>query len=186
MFILQTCDWYRSSHPVLGKKANKHISQNVGLFCFSIIMVILISGVQHVWSFLEFSEVPGVPALVLAKFVCGWRYKMYSKAVGLTRTHMIMTFILSSEGDQMLQVFSCQATPEHRAQQRSWRRRGVGSCLSSVLLHYSQWRKSNLTTFLGEKALCVSQGYQCLGRCVSYGLGAVCELQLLGAQGHCY
>ena len=40
--------------------------------------------------------------------------ELNSEPARLTRTRMIMTCILCSEGDQMLQVFSCQATAEHR------------------------------------------------------------------------
>lgn len=53
---------------------------------------------------------------VLDKFVRGRRWEMDGKVAGLTWTRMIMTFILCYEGDQMLQVFRCQATVEHRAQ----------------------------------------------------------------------
>lgn len=78
-----------------------------------------------------------------------------------------MTFILCSEGDQMLQVFSCQATAEHWAQRRRWgwrvEGRGGGG-LVSVVFYYimANGTESNLSTFQGEKALCVSECYQFL------------------------
>lgn len=74
---------------------------------------------------------------------------------------MIMTFILCSEGDQMLQVFSCQATVEHRAQQQSCG--GVVALVSAVFYYImANGIKSNLTTFLEEKTLCISEYYQFL------------------------
>ena len=49
----------------------------------------------------------------------------------------------------MLQVFSCQATVEHRAQR-------LGSAVLYCIT--ASDTKSNLAPFLGEKALCVSEG----------------------------
>ena len=78
----------------------------------------------------------------------------------MTRSHMIMTFILCPEGDQMLQVFSCQATVEHRAQRHSLKRGGTGTGGG----YYITASGTNLAAFLGEKTLCVSECDQFLER----------------------
>lgn len=44
------------------------------------------------------------------------RWDASSAAVGLTCAHVIMTCVRLSEGDQMLRVFSCQATVQRWAQ----------------------------------------------------------------------
>lgn len=66
----------------------------------------------------------------------------------------------------MLQVFSCQATVEHRAQQQSCG--GVGALIMASGI------RSNLTTFPGEKTLCINFFTRVSDE----------VLQLLGAQGH--
>lgn len=74
----------------------------------------------------------------------GWtdalRHKVLDRRVSmLTSSTMIMTFILCYERDQMLQVFGCQATVEHRARRPE-------------LFYYvtANGGQSNLSTSLGE------------------------------------
>ena len=76
-----------------------------------------------------------------------------SKPAGLTHTHMIMTCILCSEGDQMLQVFRCLATVEHRAEQ--WRGSWGGG--ASAVFYYitANGTESNLYLSGRESTLCL-------------------------------
>lgn len=85
-------------------------------------------------------------------------------------SHKIMTFILCSEGDQMLQVFRCQATVEHRAQ-----RFGGGG----VYYITANGTKSNLSLPFWERKHSVSQSVINFLNSVSYELGRfVCEPRL--------
>lgn len=79
--------------------------------------------------------------------------------------------MLYSEGDQMLQVFSCQATVEHGAQ---WLGSAVLYCVTVIDTQF------NLTSFQGE------QTSLCLTGCYQYVEAVKSAEPLLWAQGHPY
>lgn len=94
-------------------------------------------------------------------FVSDGGCETYSKIVRLTCTHMIMTFTRCSEGDQMLQVFSRQDTVKHRGHSSNSEGGGRRCFITLEPMALSL----NLTTFLGEKACCVSECYHFLEEC---------------------
>lgn len=102
----------------------------------------------------------------------------YSWAAWLTWSHMIMTFILCSEGDQMRWAFSCQATAELRAQ---WWRWG-GDVLSQLCFITLRATAPSLISLpCWERKHSVSECYQFVEQCEQWTRTS-CEPRLTAAQ----